>query len=265
MPSPPQHQQLRISFPVENWPGWDIKELSLTRFEVDFAPTLDLGGCDCSWTKAAAAKKGSHGVSNSAASPREKCLAMARDALNVKVDAATHDDYCSDSPIFHGVAVAKSSPPIHLALKFALREDLIPALLHEAHMYSAHLERVQGRAVPYSWGFFMGFLCDSSHGAAVHEDGEPIACLVLEYWGDALPIRFDHLEKGVRVHILNKLGEIHRCGVHHGDFAERNVLYSDKNGVDFRIIDFDQTEPHMCGQGDKECDVLRQVGRDMGL
>ncbi|KAK0489553.1 hypothetical protein EDD18DRAFT_586907 [Armillaria luteobubalina] len=261
MPSPPQHQQLRISFPVENWPGWDIKELSLTRFEADFAPTLDLGGCDCSWTQAAAAKKGGHSVS--AASPREKCLAMARDALNVKVDAATHDDYCSDSPIFHGVAVAKSSPPIHLALKFALREDLIPALLHEAHMYSAHLERVQGRAVPYSWGFFMGFLCDSSHGVAVDKDGEPIACLVLEYWG----MRFRYASTTWRrvVHILNKLGEIHRCGVHHGDFAERNVLYSDKNGVDFRIIDFDQTEPHMCGQGGKECDVLRQVGRDMGL
>ncbi|KAG7448432.1 uncharacterized protein BT62DRAFT_929524 [Guyanagaster necrorhizus] len=253
MPLPPQHQQLRISFPVENWPGWDIKELSLTRFEADFAPAL--GRCDCSRAKTAAAKKGS--VSNLAAS----CPVV----LSVNVDAATHDDYCSDSPIFHGVAVSKSSPPIHLALKFALREDLIPALLHEAHMYSAHLEHVQGRAVPYFWGFFMGFLCDSSHGMAVDGDGEPIACLVLEYWGGTLPMRFDHLEKGIRMHILHKLGEIHQCGVHHGDFAERNVLYSDEDGIDIRIIDFDQTEPHMCGRGDKGCDVLQQVGRDMGL
>jgi hypothetical protein len=43
--------------------------------------------------------------------------------------------------------------------------------------------------------------------------------------------------------ILHQLREIHKCGLTHGDFAERNVL--EKNG-DIRIIDFDQTARHDC-------------------
>ncbi|KIM43765.1 hypothetical protein M413DRAFT_69042, partial [Hebeloma cylindrosporum] len=43
------------------------------------------------------------------------------------------------------------------------------------------------------------------------------------------------------VRILQQLGEIHRQGFLHGDFAERNVLQ--RNG-DVRLIDFDQAVPH---------------------
>ncbi|KAE9390942.1 hypothetical protein BT96DRAFT_925577 [Gymnopus androsaceus JB14] len=43
--------------------------------------------------------------------------------------------------------------------------------------------------------------------------------------------------------ILESLAELHRCGLHHGDFAERNVLV---NGNEVRLIDFDIHEYHDC-------------------
>jgi hypothetical protein len=55
-----------------------------------------------------------------------------------------------------------------------------------------------------------------------------------------------------RIRILQRLGEIHRQGLSHGDFAERNVLVLDG---DIRIIDFDQTEQHDC-----DCDMNFRPG-----
>ncbi|KAJ7449914.1 hypothetical protein FB451DRAFT_743961 [Mycena latifolia] len=78
----------------------------------------------------------------------------------------------------------------------------------------------------------------------MNEDGLPIACLLLEYWGECLKQPFHLLTLDLRIQILERLGAIHRKGLLHGDFAERNVLLH--NG-DIRIIDFDQTESgHDC-------------------
>ena len=44
-----------------------------------------------------------------------------------------------------------------------------------------------------------------------------------------------------RAKILNKLAELHRAGIHHLDFAERNVVK--KNG-DYRIIDLRHIVEH---------------------
>ncbi|KAJ7430733.1 hypothetical protein B0H11DRAFT_1701873 [Mycena galericulata] len=53
-----------------------------------------------------------------------------------------------------------------------------------------------------------------------------------------------HSDSGGRIQILERLASIHRVGLLHGDFAERNVLLHDG---DIRIIDFDQTESgHDC-------------------
>ncbi|EEB98754.1 hypothetical protein MPER_01687 [Moniliophthora perniciosa FA553] len=43
--------------------------------------------------------------------------------------------------------------------------------------------------------------------------------------------------------ILERLSDLHKCGVHHGDFAERNILIYNN---EIRLIDFDQTEFHDC-------------------
>ena len=58
-----------------------------------------------------------------------------------------------------------------------------------------------------------------------------------------------------RVKILQRLGEIHRQGLLHGDFAERNVL--EKDG-DVRLIDFDNAVfGHECG-----CDMNFHPGEE---
>lgn len=55
--------------------------------------------------------------------------------------------------------------------------------------------------------------------------------------------------------ILERLGEIHRQGLLHGDFAERNIL--EKDG-DVRLIDFDNAIPgHRC-----RCDMNFHPGEE---
>lgn len=105
-------------------------------------------------------------------------------------------------------------------------------------------------------------------------------CLVLEYWGQCLrqPFRRQplnlkwvdytlvcfglrlYVSRTLRVYffrlkILHQLGELHRCGFHHGDFAERNIL--ERNG-DIRIIDFDEMTEHNC-----QCDMNFRPGEKM--
>ncbi|KAF9010255.1 hypothetical protein BDQ17DRAFT_1226862, partial [Cyathus striatus] len=111
-----------------------------------------------------------------------------------------------------------------VALKFAMRDDLIADLVEEADAYTGALKPVQGSAVPRCYGLYVG----------EGDEGQTIACLMLEYWGESLR---------QRMQILNRVGEIHKQGLVLGDFAERNIL--EKNG-DIRIIDFDMTTPHKC-------------------
>jgi hypothetical protein len=144
-------------------------------------------------------------------------------------------------------------------LKFALREDLISDLAEEANIYTGVLRPLQGIAVPYCHGLYAG----------LGEAGEPIACLMLERWGECIGQPFERLplelrcgnfwcllqpgfNSSGRIRILQRLGEIHRQGLLHGDFAERNVLELDG---DIRIIDFDQTERHDC-----DCDMNFRPG-----
>ncbi|KAJ6496968.1 hypothetical protein C8R47DRAFT_325235 [Mycena vitilis] len=75
------------------------------------------------------------------------------------------------------------------------------------------------------------------------EEGQPIACLVLEHWGECLQQPFQALPLDMKLEILEHLRAIHQKGLLHGDFAERNVLLHQGN---FRIIDFDQTQSHDC-------------------
>ncbi|PFH49422.1 hypothetical protein AMATHDRAFT_110297, partial [Amanita thiersii Skay4041] len=127
-------------------------------------------------------------------------------------------------------------------LKFALREDLVADVVEEACMYAGALKPLQGKTVPRCYGLYAG----------TREDGQTIACLVLEYWGQCLRQQFRRLSLDTKLRVLNQLGEIHRRGLLHGDFAERNVL--EMNG-DIRIIDFDQLVDHEC-----HCDMNFRPG-----
>lgn len=158
--------------------------------------------------------------------------------ITVSVDSETRADYSSDSPVFRASLIDSSiSRDTTVVLKFALREDLITDLAEEADVYTGALEPLQGTTVPHCYGLYAG----------LGEDGEPVACLMLECWGECIGQPFEQLPLEVRIRILQRLGEIHRQGLLHGDFAERNVLELDG---DIRIIDFDQTESHNC-----DCDM----------
>ncbi|KAF9269490.1 hypothetical protein L218DRAFT_953106 [Marasmius fiardii PR-910] len=155
-------------------------------------------------------------------------------SMTVSVDPNSETDYCSDSPVFRAVVLDSAKVGDgQVALKFAFRDDFVNDLAQEAQMYSSVLETLQGIAVPRCYGFFTG----------VGEEGQQVACLVLEYWGEILCQSFCTLSLDLRIRILERLNDLHRCGVHHGDFAERNVLTC---GDDIRIIDFDQTVFHNC-------------------
>lgn len=217
---------LRVRFPYNEWPGWDVPECTLTCVQLP----------------------------NTADPPRK--------LVTASVDTETLSDYCSDSPVFRATLI---EPPrkINVVLKFALREDLIPSLAEEACAYVGALKPLQGKTVPVCYGLYAG----------AREDGQMIACLVLEYWGQCLRQPFRKLSLNLkwvyytlvclglhlytsrtlcvifffRLKILHQLGELHRCGFHHGDFAERNIL--ERNG-DIRIIDFDEISEHSC-----QCDM----------
>lgn len=105
--------------------------------------------------------------------------------LIVIVESEIHADYYSDSPIFRATLDDPSATPV--ALKFAFREDLIPDLAQEAAVYDTDLHPLQGTAVPHSYGLFNGT-----------GDTGPIACLLLEYWGQCLSQPFHSLPISLR-------------------------------------------------------------------
>ncbi|KAK7062818.1 hypothetical protein VNI00_000312 [Paramarasmius palmivorus] len=190
---------LRVQFPVTQWPGWHIPELTLTSTD------------------------------------QTSLLPSSSSAITVQVDPKTDSDYCSDSPVFRAYIkdTLQRQDGTQVVLKFAFREDFVDDLAQEAEVYRNALEPLQGSAIPRCYGLFTG----------EGEEGQEIACLVLEYCGESLDQPFCLLPLDVRMRILERLYELHKCGVHHGDFAERNVL---KYNNDIRLIDFDQTEFHDC-------------------
>ncbi|KAL0959512.1 hypothetical protein HGRIS_011222 [Hohenbuehelia grisea] len=202
---------LRVKFPAA-WTGWHIPELTLT-----------------------------------AAVAADDDDSVTAPTATVSVDPECTSDYSSDSPVLRA-----SLNGLNVVLKFALREDLVPSLVEEAMLYTGALQPLQGAAVPRCYGLYGG----------QGEVGQTIACLILENWGECLQQPFHTLPLSlrcgtsflaswtlpdhaceVRLRVLDCLGAIHRRGLWHGDFAERNVLERDG---DIRIIDFDDARAHAC-------------------
>lgn len=111
-----------------------------------------------------------------------------RKSITVSVDSEAHSDYSSDSPVFRASFVESSKQGTTVALKFAMREDLIPYLAEEAGVYTGALEPLQGSAIPHCYGLYVGS----------GEEGQSIACLVLEHWGECLRQSFDKLSLDIR-------------------------------------------------------------------
>jgi hypothetical protein len=151
---------LRINFP-DAWPGWNIRECNL-------ASAIDDSD-----------SQSSESDYNSSTS----------EVWTVNVHPKALSDYYSDSPVFRGHLERPRRPheKVTVALKFAMRGDLITDLIEETEMYLGPLEPLQGSTVPQFYGLYAGT-----------EDDQEIACLVLEYCGDIIPQRFDLLPMEVR-------------------------------------------------------------------
>ncbi|KAH8103858.1 hypothetical protein BXZ70DRAFT_923136 [Cristinia sonorae] len=130
-----------------------------------------------------------------------------------------------------------------MVLKFTSEEKV----LAEAGAYD-FLEFLQGSVIPKLYGVFCGET----------PDRKELLCLVMERFGTRLNHPFRTLKTAEKAKILDKLVAIHDCGLHHLDFAERNVLY---DGSDYRITDFGFVEEHlsMCSWSYRFCD---HVGQD---
>lgn len=91
-----------------------------------------------------------------------------------------HSDYSSDSPVFRASIEGTDDDAPRFALKFAMREDLIYSLEEEERVYGNALKTLQGSAIPRCFGIYTGKQEDT---------GMPIACLVLEYFGECIKVR----------------------------------------------------------------------------
>ena len=111
-----------------------------------------------------------------------------RKLITVSVDPEPHSDYSSDCPVFRASLINSPKRKTTVVLKFALRKDFIPYLAEEAEVYSGALKPLQGTAVPRYYGLYAGS----------GEDGEPIACLMLEHWGECLDQPFKQLPLEMR-------------------------------------------------------------------
>ncbi|KDQ30282.1 hypothetical protein PLEOSDRAFT_165859 [Pleurotus ostreatus PC15] len=225
---------LRVKFPT-TWPGWHIPEFVLYEANPSSPSVSSSNGSSCA--------------------DSDESDIGGQPLIIVSVDEETSTDYGSDSPVFSATmkgnwskprdGIISSSAERRIVLKFAMREDLVPDLVEEAAMYDASLRSLQGRVIPKCYGLYEG----------QGEEGQLIACLILERWGECVDRPFWMLAVDLRLRILDQLHDIHRCGYWHNDFAERNVLLSKPVGdgcdtndaiLDVRIIDLSEIMPHTC-------------------
>ena len=110
----------------------------------------------------------------------------AQKLITVNVDSDSDADYGSDTPVFRASLINPSmsrNTVTTVVLKFAMREDLIPDLAEEADIYTGALEPLQGTTVPRCYGLYVG----------LGNGGEPVACLMLEHWGECIDQPFEQL------------------------------------------------------------------------
>lgn len=151
---------LHVKFPDE-WRGWNIRECHLSS------------------------------VSPNAFGSSPPCNGnLSKEVITVKVNPEVDTDPYSDSPVLQGTLQQPRSfsDSSDVALKFAMREDLIGDLVREAKMYTGPLAPLQGSTCPRYYGLYVGSV----------DDGLSIGCLLLEYWGQVLQMPFPFLSLELR-------------------------------------------------------------------
>ncbi|TFK79336.1 hypothetical protein K466DRAFT_668150 [Polyporus arcularius HHB13444] len=145
-----------------------------------------------------------------------------------------------NTQVFRGRWRARSHPTIEKAVVFKVvyGERRIRSLKQEEKVYHK-LFKVQGSCVPRIQGFFVG---------ETPEEGD-IAVLVMEDCGSALSGLLKCYSLDVRKAAVLALVGVHRVGVRHRDFAERNLVASRASDgrIVVRLVDFEDAQTdHAC-------------------
>ncbi|OBZ74459.1 hypothetical protein A0H81_05251 [Grifola frondosa] len=144
--------------------------------------------------------------------------------------------HSGNSEVYRGTLIRDGQESEDVVLKFVVLKKRIKRVLAEADFYSNELKALQGKSVPRFHGLFRGDM----------EDEEDTVCLVLDYIGKRLDRALATMNVQFRFSVICALGRIHRVGLEHGDFAERNIVV-DENYRPF-IIDFEMAQRRPCKQ-----------------
>ncbi|RDX45516.1 hypothetical protein OH76DRAFT_1387779 [Lentinus brumalis] len=121
--------------------------------------------------------------------------------------------------------------------KVAYGERQIQVLRKESDLYHTKLLSLQGTVVPLMYGCYIDDTDDGRMGV-----------LILQYCGVPLTYELKYYALTVRYQAVNALLAIHKAGVEHNDFAERNIVISkDKKGCPYvMVVDFGMASDHTC-------------------
>ncbi|KAI9057566.1 hypothetical protein FKP32DRAFT_1762357 [Trametes sanguinea] len=121
--------------------------------------------------------------------------------------------------------------------KVAYGQRRIHDLQHEADCYNTKLLGLQGTVVPKMFGCFQGYTGDGH-----------TAVLILEYCGVRLTYDLRLYSPSFRVQVIQALLAVHKAGLKHHSFCERNILISKGANGDPRVVlvNFELSSEHTC-------------------
>ncbi|KAI9060727.1 hypothetical protein FKP32DRAFT_1595044 [Trametes sanguinea] len=122
--------------------------------------------------------------------------------------------------------------------KVAYGKRGVEALKKEADIYREKLAHLQGKWVPKIFGCYVG-----------ETVREALTCILLmEDCGQPLPRMLYWLPPQQRAQVVHGLQQVHRAGLKHGDFQERNLVIRllEDETYWITIIDFGEAVEHDC-------------------
>ncbi|KAI0705629.1 hypothetical protein C8Q76DRAFT_860972 [Earliella scabrosa] len=137
--------------------------------------------------------------------------------------------------------VALGSHPVDgiiAVCKVAYGQPQVDRLTKEATFYNTQLSAIQGQGVPKLYGFFQG---ETGRGLT--------AVLLMDDCGVALTRPLWQYPLDFRTKVMDVLHDIHKAGIQHNDFSERNIVIM-KQEADGEfwptIVDFGNSQEHRC-------------------
>ena len=156
--------------------------------------------------------------------------------------------------------VAPGSHPVDgiiAVCKVAYGQPQVDRLTKEATVYNTQLSAIQGQGVPKLYGFFQGETGRGLTAVLLMDDcGVALSRPLWQYPLDfrrvlilCLPHFVTHHTILHRTKVMDVLHDIHKAGIQHNDFSERNIVIM-KQEADGEfwptIVDFGNSQEHRC-------------------